>query len=490
MFSLLKRLASAISAPAAGRTSIVADTDNAIKRKTDDGVTATLPAFRGLATPNTPYAFGDLAAYNGVLQEKKNQGQSSAIFDPTQWNSYNQRQTPATLVLLGDSLTALHTFISGGAGTQVNPAVTEPILNARGFFNVANVLLGSPFTLVNYAGVGGENTAQVLARLQTDVIAFNPGYCLVLAGTNDQFTGGLTTAQSQANLTAIWSGLVAAGIKPIACTLSARKTLTTTQQTWYSTMNRWIRATAAASNYLLCDLENSIIDRTNGGVSPAAATVDDVHFSLLGASMVAFDVQRTLAGKLPALALPVSNVDKTCLNTNPLLLGTAGAVSNGATGTWATGYVLSSATLASVVASKVARAGGFEWQQIVVGDNGTVRNIATYATLPVAGLTTGQVLEFIAEFEVDAAVTNWNGIYLEIVAQTAGGSALKTVTTLAYGSSDITVARPLVLPSGIITVPRFVVPDTSTFANVYARLRFECQSATVRIGRFVVRTVA
>jgi lysophospholipase L1-like esterase len=62
-------------------------------------------------------------------------------------------------------------------------------------------------------GVSGDKTADLLARLDADVIALKPKYCLIMIGTND--VGSVSLSTSASNIKSISSALVAAGIIPI-----------------------------------------------------------------------------------------------------------------------------------------------------------------------------------------------------------------------------------------------------------------------------------
>jgi len=77
------------------------------------------------------------------------------------------------------------------------------------------------YTHVN-AGVSGDTSAQMLARLSADVIAQAPQICTVMAGTNDMANAvaadTLNTTMITtyiANMGSIIDGLIGAGIKPI-----------------------------------------------------------------------------------------------------------------------------------------------------------------------------------------------------------------------------------------------------------------------------------
>lgn len=64
------------------------------------------------------------------------------------------------------------------------------------------------------AGIAGNTTADMLARVQNDVIALAPDVCVMMMTVNDK-THGLTLAQHETNLRSLISQLRAANIKVV-----------------------------------------------------------------------------------------------------------------------------------------------------------------------------------------------------------------------------------------------------------------------------------
>lgn len=107
------------------------------------------------------------------------------------------------IVFLGDSIT-LGTAYGG-------------VTNATRFSTLIGVAAGYAAQDIINAGVGGNNSADILARLQADVIAHAPDVCVVMVGNNDFGGTGkiLSSSQYKANLVKIVVQLRAAGIKPV-----------------------------------------------------------------------------------------------------------------------------------------------------------------------------------------------------------------------------------------------------------------------------------
>ena len=101
----------------------------------------------------------------------------------------------------------------------IGDSITDPTRSGGSWFDYACLLSNQKMLRVVNAGVSGDNAAGVLARLQTDVIAYNPGWCAVLIGANDQ-TISLTTWKT--TMASIYTTLLAAGVMPVACTLTPR----------------------------------------------------------------------------------------------------------------------------------------------------------------------------------------------------------------------------------------------------------------------------
>ncbi len=137
-------------------------------------------------------------------------------------------------------------------------------------------------TLVNNAGVPGDTTADMRARLNSDVFAYKPEVLFILGGTND-LGHSISQATTIANLRAI---IVAANARGIRITL-----LTIPPDS-----SRYMAAEIDSLNAAIVRLANSyklmVIDintplSTSTGVYVPKYTSDGLHFSELGAQVVA-----------------------------------------------------------------------------------------------------------------------------------------------------------------------------------------------------------
>lgn len=139
------------------------------------------------------------------------------------------------------------------------------------------------FQLLANAGVAGERSDQIFARVG-DVVAQQPTWATVLAGTND--IGQDVRAEPIIfNLTRIYDALEAAGISFVAITIPPLVMLTPERVATHEAVNAWIRERVPADwpNAVVGDWSAAL--STNGdGISPAPGMFPDgVHLSAAGA---------------------------------------------------------------------------------------------------------------------------------------------------------------------------------------------------------------
>lgn len=99
--------------------------------------------------------------------------------------SLPSRRRPQRIVVFGDSLISGSTAFTSGVWQFGN-----------GFAELSVYRAGPQYQLVANAGVAGNTTTQMLARIYTDVMAYSPDVVYLLAGTND-FTLAMTNLKKQ-----------------------------------------------------------------------------------------------------------------------------------------------------------------------------------------------------------------------------------------------------------------------------------------------------
>jgi lysophospholipase L1-like esterase len=234
----------------------------------------------------------------------------------------------------------------------------------------ANGLLGAPFNIVANAGIGSNTTDMMLARIETDVIAYRPDWVTVLGGTND-IRYAKTTAERPAarnaafaNLKAICNRLISAGATPVLCTVLP---VTTLQNDFVNVtanimaLNDMLRAYAKANkNIILADTFKAMVDPTQTDNSAPAAWMDgdEVHPNGIGGfriGRVVADAIRNFAPNPTPLVASNGDVGTTGANRmpGPLFISSGGKL-NGSTSTdVAAGLAVTKSGTAAVTPSLV-----------------------------------------------------------------------------------------------------------------------------------------
>ena len=268
-------------------------------------------------------------------------------------------------------------------------------------------------------GVPGETTSQMLHRL--DALAPTGGKILVVvAGTNDPLYA-ITPETTEANLRKIYDAGIAAGMKVIAVTILPRfgsNAYNATNEANRKLINNWIKSQADVS---VVDAETDLND--------PQYFEDGLHNSPAGAyvlgSKVAAEVNKLVNHCLPgSLTVPDLAVAS---NSNPLLKGTGGRT-DVAAGSVANSWLLAgnfagnATAMATVTGAKETDANGKEKQVITISGtySGSTRKVTynNYAGGPIS-MTTGDVVEGVAELEVASAMTGIKAIYLNVLTYSA-----------------------------------------------------------------------
>lgn len=196
------------------------------------------PEDSGLRGSRGSIAYDDLAP--DVLS-----GLSATYAPITPWGLPNSGRTFYTM---GDSISA-NNFIGlnnyGSAG------------NNYGLW--AHLLSNSAFRHVGAAATAGYTTAQIRATCLPTVLAAKPTSCVVLGGTNGQAS---FPTKEIADLTAIYTALMQAGIIPIACTIPP--TNSDPNNSNKMKLNGWIRRYARLNGIPLADFYAVTVDPANG----------------------------------------------------------------------------------------------------------------------------------------------------------------------------------------------------------------------------------
>jgi lysophospholipase L1-like esterase len=135
--------------------------------------------------------------------------------------------------------------------------------------------------LVNNAGVPGNTTAQMRARLDSDVYAYHPDVLFVLGGTNDLGLG-ISGSATIANLRAILVGAKAHGIMVILIVVPPDKY--TSMAPRIDSLNTAIVNLARSQRVTYVDIHSPLT--SSRGTFYPKYTTDGIHFTSLGCQTV------------------------------------------------------------------------------------------------------------------------------------------------------------------------------------------------------------
>lgn len=384
-----------------------------------------------------------------------------------------------SMVLLGDSIT-----LANGV---------EP--SDKGYFNWTNTAARQLWDVAHNAGVGGDSTTQMLARVNADVIDRHPAWCMVLGGVND--VAADTAAETTiANLIAIYERLRAAKIQVIASTLPPSTSFNTAPRTTaWQTINQALRDYAAAHSWLVFgDAGPTYHDTGSAYAVPLAGyTADGVHPNALGASAMGLALWAAISGhasvrRIPAYGgLAIANADTGRIYyvaANQLMTGSAtDHITAPATGVHASNWFISGGG----TWSKVARSDGLPgtWQQCAIGAES---DAATFS-LPdrTANWAVGETWFAQIEFETDDDWVSPSNFELYLGALNSSNTVLAEVKALGHsvgGGSGSAITRPT---SGILRTPNLVIPATTAKLRPY--LTVGMVSGTLRVCRYENRRV-
>lgn len=199
----------------------------------------------------------------------------------------------ATAVIFGTSLEYLNGI---GPGATLNAATTYDI-STRGWWNWCASYIGHRLKFLNNAGVNGNTTTQMLARIDADVLAYDPGWVFIGGPANDPVTG-ISSATTIANLTAIYEKLK--GRKVIQFTCPTRVELDTAgEKQTLAEVNQWIVDAPTLYPFVhVVDIYRLYMDPATA--QPAAdTTVDGIHYSEPTAHRIGYTVAQAIAPQLP-----------------------------------------------------------------------------------------------------------------------------------------------------------------------------------------------
>lgn len=397
-------------------------------------------------------------------------------------------QRANSVCLLGDSITAFNLTVDSSQYT----------FNPTGYFTWANVLLGSRLELLNITdgggGVGGDKTSDMLARVEGDVIGFNPGWCIVLGGVND--IPSRTAAQIKADLQAIYENCLNADINVVAITFWENTTASWTdaQRAAWLDVNQWIREYCRTNKGMF--LVDGCALVTDADAMPAAGSTsthktgwtDGVHPRPVFARALGQEIANIITDFVPALKDSVSSMmDRYAYSTsikqlvdNPTMQQTitqpaavaAGVAVGG--GTVAAGYqtliLTGSPTVTeSLVTDPSPEAVGNAQRINIVPDGTATANAAWMRWNPALGpgggrTAIGDEVYLECYVKISGTITAFRGIEVRLFTNSGGSTVNGKIfadnanTWEQAGWEGMLRTPPITLETGATTVqPRFYI---------------------------------
>lgn len=274
-------------------------------------------------------------------------------------------------IALGDSISTSYEMGAGGAGY------------GAAWPHMACALSGQRLAYRGNAGVAGNNSTQILARVSA-VVALKPRVVTILAGTND-LTQSVTFATWSANIKAIVAALRAAGIRPVLCTIPPRGNTTylTNQLKW----NRWLRAYAMANGLDLLDFFSLLVNPTTGMFASGYDSGDALHPSQAAHIAMANYVIANLPTGPYSPILANLSVDPGNLLANPIL--SAGGASP-------TSWIKGGSTITADITEGNFTDADFAGQawEMAFTTAASATTFRTFTSFTFTGWSVGDVLEF------------------------------------------------------------------------------------------------
>lgn len=290
-----------------------------------------------------------------------------------------------SVILFGTSLEHQN---QGGTDTKDPDGTTTIPVNGRGWYHWANAFSGGHMNLIRNAGIQGNTYAQMLSRIDADVLAHASDWVFLGGPVNDiSQNSGRPAADIIADATAILDKLKGRRVLMLTAAPSSS----------YDTLSK--RQALAAVNAWICDLPKSrpnviVVDAWRVLVDPATGnpatgmTIDGiVHYSYSGAARIGKAVSDAVKPWLASSPPKVSYAnDPKSVIANPNFL------TNGSG--WA--------TTASVTASYTADENTFGNKAVLTfsGNTGTGDLGITFTELFTAGrFAVGDVIQLSARIE-------------------------------------------------------------------------------------------
>lgn len=402
-------------------------------------------------------------------------------------------RTP-TIVLFGDSRT-------GDCDYQPN-ALLRYSTNTSWFDWGQAFRQGGPvLDVIANAGVGGNTTTQMLARIEADVFALSPSHMTLWGGTNDGWPDTAAVEASFGRMAQMMDMARARGIYVFVISETTANSKGSGYPRQVAYYNDLLRAYAATNSGVeFWDFNQHVTDPTSAnGYHKSIMLRDGLHLSPYGASYLGREVVAsrlarfgTDLAQLPASQIDTINVGSPSrqIANNPLMLGTSGTVpgsagwSGQAPQSWAVSAGSSNVSAAQSVPARTDGIGNAlraEITAVAAGSHYLTQTVDP--TRLVAGAK--YVLEAACKLEANTGLSHLS-LTARITAPAGNHVFGWGLATIAPQASDSIVAGDLVLRSRA-----FVAPVGATGLSVVRQMTFGgAGSAPEELSRLALRRIA
>ena len=332
------------------------------------------------------------------------------------------------VVIIGPSLEEQN----GQGATALDPDFSVPsktAMRARGWFTWFNAFLGNILFLAKNSGVGGNKFFEMVARFQTDVLAYDPDVVIIGSPTND-VGADRALADILADLEWMIAQCRAVGAVVIVLNIPPRITFTTaSRRLTVAEYNRYVAALSSTRKGVLgVDTWRCLADPLSGFPVPAV-TVDGTHYSIAGAAILGksiADQVRHLFTNRPAQTS--SSIDPRRFMDNPALLSSGSG--------WT--------ALAGSTVTYAQEVGGYG-NEATVTFTGNASTTAVFGLTRTVDITSG--LFYVADVIQCTAHMKWSSMValagdiqcqpvLMLEQLTSGGAVIKTARALWSNSTE------------------------------------------------------
>jgi lysophospholipase L1-like esterase len=383
------------------------------------------PGFAGTAQVGTDFYSGDGVRLAAVVK------------------NYGSNTRPLKIIPFGDSITASNSAKTLGLWAFSNGYAESSICQS-----------GGRYTLLSNAGVSGNTTAQMLARVQTDVIALKPDVCLLLGGTNDFVSGMADSVYTSIfnNLENIIKALLVNKILPIIVTpppKNAAATEAKRSQPFYYALARYY-------GLPLIDMYRTLVDPANGNYK-AGLSSDNVHPNASGITLMIAQATPVLSNLANAFCPPyLASVSEASVN-NPANLIRNGSFSISTTPPTPDSWTVNTTNaIQTLVAATLPYTGNtFNYVKSVAGGAYALSG----STL--SSFAVGNTMQMNVEIEVSGLTPATASGFQVSLTSNAGG--ILRLTNLVQNGINL-FSTDFVVPTGTTTLlPAVYVADAATY---------------------------